>query len=253
MSTTALIQQLAEDVRAAQAAGHTTPAEIAAALEPRISAACTTARRDAAGAAFTAAATDLTHMPLWYTPDPGADWETGIQGAATRVARLAEAAGAATGKDTRTSSMLAQGESTPLVVSRLDVVVYPAPGDDLHLTIGAVADTGRPVTLVLDHGTQARLAGWLGHTTPPRAYLARAEGNPAPLGWYSTPEAARAHCQQALSDQHPAHTTLAWDWVQHDGDDIAELLVTLDGREQPSGYSVITLDLPATHDPGADW
>lgn len=50
----------------------------------------------------------------------------------------------------------------PLVVSRFDVAMEPAPDEDPVLTIGAVAEDGRPVALLLDPEDRAKVARWLG-------------------------------------------------------------------------------------------
>ncbi|KPC67281.1 hypothetical protein ADL27_59150, partial [Streptomyces sp. NRRL F-6602] len=50
---------------------------------------------------------------------------------------------------------------TPLVVSRFDVAMEPAPEEDPVLTIGCIATTGQPVALLLDPETRRRVAGWL--------------------------------------------------------------------------------------------
>lgn len=44
--------------------------------------------------AFNEAAVELTNLPLWYTADLHADWETGVQEAASRVREMAAKAGA---------------------------------------------------------------------------------------------------------------------------------------------------------------
>lgn len=49
----------------------------------------------------------------------------------------------------------------PLVVSRFDVAMEPAPEDEQLLTIGCIAADGRPVALLLDAETRAKVAGWL--------------------------------------------------------------------------------------------
>ncbi|MGW2837364.1 hypothetical protein ACWCWD_06585 [Streptomyces sp. NPDC001493] len=49
----------------------------------------------------------------------------------------------------------------PLVVSRFDVVMESAPEDEPTLTIGAIAEDGRPVAIVLTPETRAQIAGWL--------------------------------------------------------------------------------------------
>ncbi|WP_431781779.1 hypothetical protein [Streptomyces chumphonensis] len=50
----------------------------------------------------------------------------------------------------------------PLVVSRFDAVMEPAPEEPPVLTIGAVAEDGRPVALLLDPEARAKVARWLG-------------------------------------------------------------------------------------------
>ncbi|MFJ1647921.1 hypothetical protein [Streptomyces sp. NPDC088258] len=49
----------------------------------------------------------------------------------------------------------------PLVVSRFDVAMEPAPEEPPVLTIGAVAEDGTPVALLLDLETRAKVGGWL--------------------------------------------------------------------------------------------
>ncbi|OKK06443.1 hypothetical protein AMK26_10525 [Streptomyces sp. CB03234] len=62
-----------------------------------------------------------------------------------------------TGKDTRSA-----GESTPVVVRRVDCVLEPARGDgESETTVGCIAEDGRPVALLLDDATRAKLADWL--------------------------------------------------------------------------------------------
>jgi hypothetical protein len=51
--------------------------------------------------------------------------------------------------------------ATPLVVSRFDVAMEPAPEEELGLTVGAVAEDGRPVALVFDGEARVKVAGWL--------------------------------------------------------------------------------------------
>ncbi|QCX81115.1 hypothetical protein C9F11_37660 [Streptomyces sp. YIM 121038] len=52
----------------------------------------------------------------------------------------------------------------PLLVSRFDVAIEPAPEEEPVLTIGAIAEDGRPVALLLDVETRAKVARWLGST-----------------------------------------------------------------------------------------
>jgi hypothetical protein len=67
----------------------------------------------------------------------------------------------------RTLRSMAGGKSTrpelePLVVFRFDTAIEPAPEEEPILTVGAIAEDGRPVALLLDEETRAKVAGWLG-------------------------------------------------------------------------------------------
>lgn len=65
--------------------------------------------------------------------------------------------------------------NTPLVVSRFDVAMEPAPEEEPGLTVGAVAENGRPVALVFDPETRAKVAAWLA----PASELAEAQSRAA--------------------------------------------------------------------------
>ncbi|TXS55225.1 hypothetical protein [Streptomyces sp. t39] len=242
---------MSQDVQAALVANRRTAMGIALALEPRVSAALAGARREAAATALADAATDLTHLPQWFTPAPGADWEIGVLDAATRVGRTAEKTAAE--KDTR-DSVSHTGESTPLVVSRFDVVLQPAPEEGQLLTIGAIAEDGRAVALVLDPETRARLADWLRPVA--RVWVARHVDQPTPLGTYDDPAAAQEHCEAELSAEHPAGTALLWRWDTDEDapdDQPRELVARIDDTETPTGYLVAPVDVQSTYDTEATW
>ncbi|MEU5976300.1 hypothetical protein [Streptomyces sp. NPDC047315] len=61
----------------------------------------------------------------------------------------------------------------PLIVDRFDTAIEPAPEDDPLLTICAIAAGGRPVALLLDEETRAKVARWC--TPYPRPLLTAAE------------------------------------------------------------------------------
>lgn len=61
--------------------------------------------------------------------------------------------------------VLARERTEPLVVSRFDVAMEPTPEEEPILTIGAIAEDGRPVALRLDEETRRKVAGWLAPTT----------------------------------------------------------------------------------------
>ncbi|GGJ81676.1 hypothetical protein GCM10011583_11440 [Streptomyces camponoticapitis] len=96
-----------------------------------------------------------------------------------------------------------------------------------------------------------------GESTPLIVYRAVYEppGQPIPLGWYTTTEAARAHCETALRFDNPAHVTLDLDWIGDESEplDPWELVAAVDGSdEQPTGYVVTPIEVASTYDPDAD-
>jgi hypothetical protein len=67
-------------------------------------------------------------------------------------------------KDTSSGIQPAEGESTPaepLIVSRYDTAMEPAPEEEPVFTVGAVAEDGQPVALLFDQETRTKVAGWL--------------------------------------------------------------------------------------------
>ncbi|MGW5465191.1 hypothetical protein [Streptomyces sp. NPDC003996] len=76
-------------------------------------------------------------------------------------------------------------QAGPLVVSRYDVVMEPAPEEEPVLTVGAVAEGGRPVALLFDEETRRRVAGWLAPDVAQR--LARASSFDIPWPGHSRP------------------------------------------------------------------
>ncbi|MFD7066111.1 hypothetical protein ACFV97_02625 [Streptomyces sp. NPDC059913] len=66
----------------------------------------------------------------------------------------------------------------PLIVRRFDTAMEPAPEEEQILTIGCIAEGGRPVALLLDLDDRPKVAGWLAmepggsmHTALTGAYL----------------------------------------------------------------------------------
>lgn len=57
-------------------------------------------------------------------------------------------------------------DPTPLIVSRFDVAMEPAMEDQV-LTIGCIAEDGRPVALLLDEETRGKVARWLAPPAEP--------------------------------------------------------------------------------------
>ncbi|MFF7365845.1 hypothetical protein [Streptomyces sp. NPDC008125] len=88
-------------------------------------------------------------------------------------------------------------------------------------------------------------------------YVYRAEHDAIHMGHYATAAAARAHCEGALSDEHPAGTTLTFDWLggddPEDPEEPLELVATVaEGPETTTGYLVVPVPVAAAYDPDAD-
>ncbi|MGW0578327.1 hypothetical protein ACWD25_20680 [Streptomyces sp. NPDC002920] len=88
--------------------------------------------------------------------DPG--WDDAAARARTKAAALRR------GKDTSAGPQPREGESTvaePLVVSRYDVAMEPALEEKPVLTVGAIAEDGRPVALLFDQEARRKVGRWL--------------------------------------------------------------------------------------------
>ncbi|MEU3899765.1 hypothetical protein [Streptomyces sp. NPDC045251] len=70
--------------------------------------------------------------------------------------------------------------AAPLIVTRFDTAMEPAPEEEPVLTIGAVAETGRPVALLLDEETRRKVAGWLAPTNAGEKSSREADATPQP-------------------------------------------------------------------------
>ncbi|GAA3717894.1 hypothetical protein [Streptomyces tremellae] len=92
----------------------------------------------------------------------------------------------------------------------------------------------------------------------------RAEHESIPFGLYLTEAAAREHCEQRLSDEHPATTALIFDWLG-DEDDPEEphephelVVVQVDAGDETAtgyvvtGYVVTPLEVAPEYDPEAE-
>ncbi|MFJ8054906.1 hypothetical protein [Streptomyces sp. NPDC096142] len=77
----------------------------------------------------------------------------------------------------------------------------------------------------------------------------RATWDVAPLGTYTTEAEARKHAEDHARRDIPAAT---FDWIVDEEDGIAELVATVDGDENPTGYVVTALEIASKYDPEAD-
>jgi hypothetical protein len=70
-------------------------------------------------------------------------------------------------------------------------------------------------------------------------------GDAIPLGLYDNEAAAREHCEAFLRRESP---TAFSDWLKDEEDGVAELLVTVDGEDVETGYSVTVLEVASEYD-----
>lgn len=88
------------------------------------------------------------------------------------------------------------------------------------------------------------------------ALVYRAAGNTIGIGLYTTPGAARQHCEVLVSREYPADVTVVFDWLADEEDGalaVAELVVQVDGGDEvTTGYTVTPLEVAAAYDPDAD-
>ena len=148
--------------------------------------------------------------------------------------------------------VLAKEKATPLVVSRFDVAMEPAPGEEPVLTVGAIAEDGRPVALLLDGETRAKVAGWLApaanDTPEPTVY--RASHDSIVMGMYTTREAAQRHCEVSACQSIVGDASL--DWIEDEEDGVFELVAETADGEMTTGYVVTALEVASEYDEEAD-
>ena len=91
-------------------------------------------------------------------------------------------------------------------------------------------------------------------TEPAVAYVYRAAWGMDPLGTYTNPAAARKHCEADARNHSPVFDGGTFDWLgdESEPEDPYELLVTIDGDEQPTDYTVTRLTVATEYDPEAD-
>ncbi|MFG2589088.1 hypothetical protein [Streptomyces sp. NPDC048438] len=88
------------------------------------------------------------------------------------------------------------------------------------------------------------------------AVVYRVEHDTFVFGLYTTPGAARQHCEALVSREYPDDVVLTFDWLtdEEDGDlAVAALVVQIaNGNEIVTGYTVTPLEAAAEFDPDAD-
>ncbi|MEV0915456.1 hypothetical protein AB0I93_14445 [Streptomyces sp. NPDC049967] len=91
-------------------------------------------------------------------------------------------------------------------------------------------------------------------TAPAVASIYRATWGMTPLGTYTNATAAQAHCEaDAVNhDDEPEGATYEWFGDAHELDDPADLLVTKNGAQTTTDYTVTRIEVAAEYDAEAD-
>ncbi|AMS01599.1 MULTISPECIES: hypothetical protein [Streptomyces] len=130
-----------------------------------------------------------------------------------------------------------------------------------HWTYGDGADPVVGAALAAEARGHATLALAAAQLTPAASsgavtvFRVAYEHSPFPVGLYANAEAARAHCEDLVSDEHPADVALLFVWASVDEDEpesVCELTVRIGDEETPTGYTVTAVVAEASYDPEAD-
>ncbi|MFF7880942.1 hypothetical protein ACH40F_08315 [Streptomyces sp. NPDC020794] len=148
--------------------------------------------------------------------------------------------------------VLAKDQATPLVVSRFDVAMEPAPEEEPVLTVGAIAEDGRPVALLFDKETRRKVAGWLTPAATSEVTVYRASHDSIGMGLYTTAAAAREHCEAEERRSWGAGQPPTFDWIEDEDDGVAEMTAWVGGEECATGYVVTPLEVASAYDEEAD-
>ncbi|MFM9675821.1 hypothetical protein [Streptomyces brasiliscabiei] len=77
----------------------------------------------------------------------------------------------------------------------------------------------------------------------------RASHDSIVMGLYTTPAAAREHCEALVRREMPDNSL---DWIEDEEDGVAELTVWIGGEETTTGYVVTALEVASAYDPDGD-
>ncbi|MFE7517610.1 hypothetical protein ACFU8I_41245, partial [Streptomyces sp. NPDC057540] len=110
---------------------------------------------------------------------------------------------------------------------------------------GDDADPDVGTSLALEAQGHATLALAAAQLTPARSagdvvvYRAAFAYTPFPVGLYANPAAARAHCEDLVSDEHPAGTALFFEWSvdEDEAESVCELDVRIGDERTSTGYT----------------
>lgn len=81
----------------------------------------------------------------------------------------------------------------------------------------------------------------------------RASHDSIVMGLYTTPEAARAHCEaEERRSWGETSAPTNFDWIEDEEDGVAEMTAFVGGEERTTGYVVTALEVAAAYDPDGD-
>lgn len=123
-----------------------------------------------------------------------------------------------------------------------------------HFTYGDGADPAAGAALAAEALVYATLAT-MPEQAPAAAYVYRATWHTTPLGTYTNQAAARTHCMaDATNNQSDPASITKFDWIGDDSEPNApyELLLTIDGAEETTDYTVTRIEVATEYDPEAD-
>ncbi|MFE4691214.1 hypothetical protein ACFRH6_14290 [Streptomyces sp. NPDC056749] len=90
--------------------------------------------------------------------------------------------------------------------------------------------------------------------TPVVASYFKAAWGMTPLGQYTNLRAAQTHCEADATNNAEDPEGLSFEWFgdAHEPGDPCELLLTVDGKQESSDYTVTRVEVDAEYDPEAD-
>jgi hypothetical protein len=115
--------------------------------------------------------------------------------------------------------------------------------DDDNVFVLLSGPNGEPYTLELEPTQATVLREDLAGPDGPAAFRA-AWGDEQCGPLYGREEAARAHCEALLYRESP---TAYFAWIVNEEDGVAELVVTVNGEELETGYTVTALEVASEY------
>lgn len=80
----------------------------------------------------------------------------------------------------------------------------------------------------------------------------RASHDSIVMGLYTTPAAARAHCESEERRAWAKFEKPTFDWIEDEEDGVAEMTAWVGGEEFVTGYVVTALEVASAYDPDGD-